>query len=333
MRTLRIGAVPHNTDGSGYYRLYLPFKHLSTNSFHIVGAAPPGQVPTIEELDRIDVLALQRPAGRAGTHMLESYLNHGTKLVYEVDDDMLNVDSAGLPHLAAEQARESVRRCLRLCDMITVSNEYLAEVYRPYNDNIRVLPNHIKAGLLTLARPKADRLTIGWAGGHSHLPDWALTGVASPLRDVLTDNPQVGMHFIGFDYSPMLGDLRNRAHWTGWQHDVGEYYKIVDFDIAVAPSDDSQFNRGKTWIRALEMGAMGIPIVASNRLPYSDFVIDGKTGYLVDSLDEWRDRLTDLVNDPAMRAEMGAAGKEQAAGWTIEEGWKLWESAYEGCVE
>ncbi len=30
---------------------------------------------------------------------------------------------------------------------------------------------------------------------------------------------------------------------------------------------------------------------------------------------------------------MGAAGKEQAAGWTIEEGWKLWETAYESVVD
>jgi len=69
--------------------------------------------------------------------------------------------------------------------------------------------------------------------------------------------------------------------------------------------------------------------VASNRLPYSEFVVDGKTGWLVSSEDEWRRRLTDLINDPEMRAEMGAAAKEQAAEWVIEDGWRLWEAAYE----
>ena len=273
---------------------------------------------------------MQRPAGRAGTHLLEQYMGHGIKLVYETDDDMLNVDSSGLPHLHAEQARESVRRCLRLVDMVTVTNEYLADTIRPYNDNIRVLPNHVKAGLLTLARPKADRLTIGWAGGTSHLVD--MVEIEEPLREVLTDNPAVGMHFIGHDLSPLLRGLRARARWTGWQQDVGAYYKLVDFDIAVAPSADIPFNRAKTWLRALEKGAMGIPVVAANRLPYSDYVIDGKTGYLVNTPEEWRSRLNDLIHDEAMRAEMGAAGKEQAAGWTIEDGWKLWESAYESVV-
>ena len=331
MRTLTIACVPHNTDGSGYYRLYLPFKELGVNSLHICAAAPPGEVPTPEQLEGVDVLALQRPAGRSGTRLLERYTGHATKLVYETDDDMLNVDSSGLPHLAGEQQRESVRRCLRLADMVTVTNGYLADTVSPYNDNIKVLPNHVKAGLLTLNRPKADRLTIGWAGGTSHLVD--MIEIADPLRQVLAANPAAGMHFIGHDLSPLLGDLRSRAHWTCWQHDVGAYYKLVDFDIAVAPSADIPFNRAKTWLRALEMAAMGIPVVAANRLPYSEFVIDGKTGWLVNSPDEWEARLADLVNDPAMRAEMGAAGREQAAGWTIEEGWRLWENAYESVVD
>jgi glycosyltransferase involved in cell wall biosynthesis len=157
--------------------------------------------------------------------------------------------------------------------------------------------------------------------------------IADTLREVLLDHRAAETHFVGFDFSPMLGDLRSRSRWTRWEPDVGNYYKHIDFDIAIAPSADIQFNRAKTWLRALEMGAMGIPIIASNRLPYSDYVVDGKTGFLVDTADQWRDRLDDLICDPDMRAEMGAAGKEQAAGWTIEEGWKLWQDAYESVVD
>jgi glycosyltransferase involved in cell wall biosynthesis len=77
------------------------------------------------------------------------------------------------------------------------------------------------------------------------------------------------------------------------------------------------------------MGALGIPIVAANLLPYSDFVIDGKTGYLYDGPEEFEARLAELVCDAAAREELGAAAREQAAGWTIDKGWRLWESAYE----
>ena len=328
MRTLMIAGVAHNTDGSGYYRFYLPFKHLRANSQHFAGMVPPDAAVNFgpEDVDGLDVLAMQRPAGRMGVRQLER-LAGKVRVVYETDDDMLQVVPSGLPHLHDEQAREFIRRCLRLSDMVTVSTPYLAETIQPYNDNIVVLPNHVKSYLLEMPKPTREKLTVGWAGGHSHLID--MVEIAEPLKAVLDKHPAVDMHFMGFDYSPLLS---RECRWSNWQHDVGEYYKQIDFDIAVAPSADVPFNRSKTWIRALEMGARGIPIVAANRLPYSDYVIDGKTGFLVNTPDEWRARLTDLINDEAMRAELGAAAKEQAAEHTIEEGWRLWEAAYEKVV-
>jgi len=39
-------------------------------------------------------------------------------------------------------------------------------------------------------------------------------------------------------------------------------------------------------------------------------------------------RLRDLVNDEAMRDAMGAKAREHARQFSINEGWKLWETAY-----
>jgi len=328
MKTLTIGAIPHSFDGSSYYRIWLPFRHLDLNSHHECLVAPPGSpMPNEREASGADAIVFQRPAGKAGAKMLESLMGH-TKLIYEIDDDMLNATSSGLPHLVNEQARASIKRCLRLCDVVTTSCEHLAEIVKPYNDNIVVLQNHVKAGLLEMQRPKRDKLTIGWAGGTSH--GWDMMEVAAPLKNVLADNPDVDMHFVGADHSHLLG---RQWRWSMWQPDVGDYYKNIDFDIAIAPSGDQLFNRSKTWLRALEMGALGIPIVASNRLPYSDYVRDGVTGFLVNSEEEWQKRLTELINDPEMREEMGANARAQASEWTIEKGWKKWEAAYEHAVQ
>jgi len=300
-------------------------KHLEANSHHSVGVLRPGgDLPNEQEASMLDVLMFQRPAGKEGAMMLERLVGR-TKLVYECDDDMLNASPWGLPHLQTDRAKESIKRCIRLCDAVTTTNEHLADILRPYNENIYILPNHVKADLLDLQRPRRDRLTIGWAGGTSHLGDFY--SIAGPITDVLDANLDVDMHFVGQDFTPLVGYRNSR--WTAWSQDVGHYYKNIDFDIAVAPSEDQLFNRSKTWLRALEMGALGIPIVAQNRLPYSDYVIDGKTGFLVDTADEWRTALQALINDADMRAEMGAAAREQAAEYVIEDGWKLWEQAYE----
>ncbi|WP_239404648.1 glycosyltransferase [Frankia sp. Cj3] len=322
---MQICGIPHAPDGSGYYRFYLPYERLVEESDHIVMLPPPGQqfVPTPEQASQVDVLAMQRPAGRAGVRNLEGLVGR-TALVYETDDDMLQVAPAGLPHLYDERMRESIRRCIRLCDMVTVSTEPLADQVRPLNANVVVIPNHIDAGVLEMRRPRRDRLTIGWAGGHSHLPD--MVTVADPLRRVLEAHPDVDMHFAGFDYSPLV---KRQCRWSTWEPDVWAHYKRIDFDIGIAPLAPIPFNDSKSHLKALEYGALGIPVIAADLPPYREFVIDGVTGYLVRTEAEWEARLTELIHDEAARAEMGAKGREVAERYTIQNGWRLWNDAYE----
>jgi glycosyltransferase involved in cell wall biosynthesis len=92
---------------------------------------------------------------------------------------------------------------------------------------------------------------------------------------------------------------------------------------------DTAFNESKSHIKALEYAALGVPVIAADLAPYNGFVVDGVTGYLVSTEDEWRARLTELINDEAAREAMGAAAKERAAEFVIQRGWRLWADAFE----
>lgn len=327
MDQLTIFGYPHDADGSGYYRFYLPFKHLARGSEHRILLPQPGTrfTPDLEQIEEIDILSGQRFIGPEGSALWEGWKDK-TLLVYETDDDVLQPDnSSGLAIWHEEDIRESFRRNTAMSDLVTVSTEPLAEQMRKLNPNVVVLPNHIDGDLLYHERPRRDRLTIGWQGGMSHLVDWV--EAYQPLRDVLDANPDVDMHFVGIDYSPLL---RRTCRYTHWKPDVWAYFKGIDFDIGLAPLADTPFNTSKSYIKALEYMALGIPVIASDRPAYREMVVDGVTGFLVRSEDEWKTRLTELVNDEDMRAEMGAKGKQVAAGWTIQTGWKLWRDAFEG---
>lgn len=325
-KPLTIFGYPHAADGSGYYRYYQPFKHLARGSDHrILLPAPNTKVtPDADQLEEIDMISGQRFVGVDGLDLWESWKGR-TLLVYETDDDVLHPDKAsGLAHWFDEPTRESFRLAVGMSDLVTVSTEPLAEEMRQYNPNVIVLPNHIDGDLLYHQRPQRDRLTVGWAGGMSHLADWVT--FADAHRKVLDKHPDVDMHFIGVDYSPLL---HRDCRYTPWRQDTWEYFKRIDFDIGVAPLADTVFNASKSHIKALEYMALGIPVLAADRLAYRDMVVDGVTGFLVRTEDEWAARLTDLINDEAMRAEMGAKGREVAATWTIQRGWKLWADAFE----
>jgi glycosyltransferase involved in cell wall biosynthesis len=331
-RVLTVVGIPFAPDGSGYYRMYLPWKHLSLNSRNVYAIPPPGRkidAPTPAELEEVDVLAMQRPAFNYGARLFDRFAGHVAR-VYETDDDMLTMETSNTPFTADPRSAESVRYCLRRAEMVTVSTPYLAELYAPYNSNIRVLPNMIKAELLDMPRKRRDRVTIGYQGGLSHLID--LCSVQNVLRQVLDAHPDVDMHWIGQDFSPLLYDYwpfsRGRARYTPWCDDVGDYYRAYDFDIAIAPLADCEFNRAKSPLKALEAAARGVPVIATDMEPYRDFVADGETGYLVSSEAEWAKRLTDLIHDEAAREEMGAAAKKVAARYTIQGNWQLWDDAY-----
>jgi glycosyltransferase involved in cell wall biosynthesis len=210
-----------------------------------------------------------------------------------------------------------------MSDLVTVSTEPLAEVIRPMNRNVVVLPNHFDGRLLDVERPRRARVTVGWAGGDSHLRDFA--GVASQLRRFLLRNPDIDFHNIGTSYLRPF-DLPGRS--TGWSADIWDYYRSIDFDVGIAPLADTVFNRSKSGIKALEYQALGIPVVASDSPAYRGIVLDGVTGYLVRHEHQWGRYLRDLVRDEQMRDEMGRKGREHARQWAIERGWPLWQDAY-----
>lgn len=322
---MKVLGLPFQPDGCGYYRFWQPFHQLQKHWGQTVVIPPPGHEqwrPEDDEIESFDVVSRQRPGGSIGVQEWERWARK-TKLVYETDDDLLNVDPSGLPHLLDEDRLETIRRCLRVSDLVTVSTEPLIEAFQRYNDNIVVIPDFIHARMLDMERPQRDKVTINWAGGQSHLQDMVM--IQEPLRNVLQCN-DVDMHFLGIDYSPLVG---KKCRFTQFQRNVWDYYEKLDGDIGLAPLEDTPFNQCRANIKVLEYSALGIPSIASDITPYRDFIVDGETGYLVSSPEEWQKRMTELINDEAMRTEMGAKAKEKAAGWTIQEGWKHWARAYE----
>jgi glycosyltransferase involved in cell wall biosynthesis len=324
---LKILGRPMNPDGTGYYRFWQPYAELARSSGHLVVIPDPGQhqwLPDEDQVAAFDVIAQQRPAGREGLRWWKRWKAlGGPKLVYEADDDLLNPDPSGLPHLLDRQRQSEIRECLALADLITCSTEPLAETFRGHNPNVAVIPDYVHADVLAIQRPHRDRVTVGWAGGLTHLQDLDL--VRDPLAHVV-DATSAELHFLGWDFSPLV---RRPARFTPWQDDVWAYYNAVDFDIGVAPLADTPFNRSRACIRTLELAALGIPVVASDVEPYRGFVVDGVTGYLARTEDQWRSRLVELVNDEAARQEMGAKAKAVAADWTIQGNWQRWARAYE----
>jgi glycosyltransferase involved in cell wall biosynthesis len=129
---------------------------------------------------------------------------------------------------------------------------------------------------------------------------------------------------IGIDYRPILG-----GRWTPWQANLWDYYRAIDFDIALCPLADTPFNACRTPVKALEAFALGIPVIASDATPYRSLVVDGVTGYLCRTPADWQTRMRELICDQEAREAMGAKAREVARGHTIQTLWRRWAAVYE----
>ena len=310
--------------GCGYFRIVLPFDQLKANGWKAEYATntPPARVAEFkvlvaERLDKPEVLGDWR----------RRKLQH--KLVYELDDDLWHVsplNTMAYRTYGIRSVQDAAAMCCTFSDMVTVSTEPLAEEVRKQsgNDNVVVIPNFISAALLEMERPRREHFTIGWMGGASHSLDLAV--VAPAVRRVMEADTSLRLHVVGSDFRPTLGQIR--ARHTKWEACPADMYRHLDFDVGLAPIEATQFNESKSYLKALEYGALGIPVIASDFGPYREFVVDGVTGFLVGKEKQWRDRIRLLAADADLRESMGAKARELAAQHTIEGNWDKWAAAY-----
>lgn len=320
---MKIKGFARQFDGGGYYRMRLPLDELAKHG-HETSYEPARSDLAAHDADIVVGQLIGGHNYPAVIHQWWRQLFRDSKLVYELDDDPFEIECHN-PAAAAygsRVAQDSIAHCIEIAALVTASTEPLAEQMRKINPNVVVLKNRIDEHMLSIERPRRDKLTIGWAGGASHREDIKVCSYG--LRKTL-ERFDVEAHFIGPDFTDLI---RKPVRHTPWCATTTDYYRLLDFDIGLAPLAPTVFAQSKSHIKALEYAALGIPVIASDVAPYRDFVIDGVTGWLVRRDHEWAVRLRELICDEAMRTEMGAKAKALAAEWTIQNGWQEWESAY-----
>jgi len=287
----------------------------------------------LRNLDRFDLISGMRISTAEMWKVWRGMLHPlAPASVYEVDDDLFNVDPSNDPaayeFFHRPETREIMANALMISDAVTTSSPVLAERLREYNPFVICLPNRLPANLLRApVRRDGGPVVIGWAGGSSHRLDVA--SVAEPLRQVI-DGDAVRLKLYGMDYRDILGVPGEFAKWTDSKP---AYVRSLDFDIGICPLIDNHFNRGKTAIKAREYASRGIPTVASNVTPYKEEVQHGVTGFLASTAEEWTYYLRLLIEDPDLRHRMGTAAYEHAKTQTLERHIGDRARAYEWVIE
>ena len=76
---------------------------------------------------------------------------------------------------------------------------------------------------------------------------------------------------------------------------------ILNFDIGIMPLRDDEWSRGKCAFKALQMMALGVPVVASPVGANQEVIQDGANGFLAQGAEAWVAKLSRLIDSPTLR--------------------------------
>jgi glycosyltransferase involved in cell wall biosynthesis len=230
-----------------------------------------------------------------------------------------------------EPVRSAVRVSGRLARRTIAISEHVAGFIREHSlgpsDRIEVIPYGVDTACYPVEKPRRhatrsrlgatdDTVVFGMAArmieGKGH--DVAIDAVRAAARVHST------MLAVAGD-GPLRPELERRASRDSAVRFLGRLDDVVPFleacDALLFPTDPAL---GEGFgLAALEAMAEGLPVLASTAGALPEVVLDGVTGRIVDDdADTWTRAVSELAEDDAARTAMGRAGRERAAGFSLE---------------
>lgn len=305
----RLLAIPL-TSGAGQYRIIEPLEALQNASLAQTCAVIPlrrGVARILQPLELVraapDKLILQHSVDDAHLTLISKYrLAMPDICIVQMVDDLLGEVPEKHPNRVF-QMREGHQRmiqALKQSDMLVVTTEPLAQYYKKYVKDVRLVPNALDKPWLDLRHTQepTEKLRIGWIGAAQHKGDLDL--IADVVKQLADDVDWVFMGMCTDEITPHLKEFHGFVSISDYPKKMSE----LNLDIAIAPLEDNMFNECKSNLRLLEYGAMGWPVVCSDVFPYRTDA--PPVIRCANDTDAWVKALRGLMADADLRARMGS---------------------------
>lgn len=306
--------------GVGWYRVKNPLEKLGHN---VVGKLNLGTPQLALDLKAKGDIWFWKPVDNTGMNVdIDTAVKFtGAKMVLDIDDEPFDINPGHPMYKEIVEKSERVKRMIEISDWLVVSTPQLKKSLECFGKRTTVIPNAIDTKIWNVKRKKRKdgKIRIGWIGSGSHIAD---TPVVNEVFDkILKKYPNVEIHLCGFVRKDSQRGEREFHHiGTMNYEDFPQFLADLDLDIAVAPLIDTKFNRSKSNIKWLEHSMLEIPMVLSKIPPYQGTVKHEKTGFLAKGKHEWIKYLSQLIESPELRKEIGKNAKQEVlANYLIEQ--------------
>ena len=307
-----------NMNACPFIRIHSLFKELSGSGdyhFFIYGQEilPLIDVNQIIKSKIFDVIVIQR-VNPYSTPIIKKAKQHGIKLVYEADDDFLDINPSNPSFNYIHGNLVNIKKLVGAADKIVVSTPELKKRFDKLNlaSDVEIIRNYYLDNVLPL-KPFSytgdSYVKIGYFGTMTHNNDLELIhNVILRLKDIFSKKAiQVDFEVIGASIDENI-DWFSVKKLPYYPMSMATFMKWItneaNWDIGIIPLVNTEFNKCKSELKYIEFTALGVPVVASDVDIYKNTIEDGVTGFLANNEDEWVDKLSILIENPTLRNGM-----------------------------
>lgn len=258
-----------------------------------------------KDIEWADVIIFLRSDSDIDAYVSKIAKKAGKKLVYVLDDDLLNVPDylSSSPYYLLPSTRKNIQTIMSNCDTFLTPSPVLMEKYGKSFRNKYLIAepslNRIRN------KPKNEKIKIGFAGSIDRAQDLNMI-LSDVIRQIVTKyKDKVEIEFIGAkpDFVDEL-NLKHLPYQDGYDAYTA-YMAKCNWDIGLAPMPESEFHRCKYFNKYVEYASFGIAGIYTDCEPYVYGIRDRENGLLVrNDTDEWVKAISELIENDELREKI-----------------------------
>ena len=309
------GNVP---GGANYIRLQ-QWQHYSKNTFvnGLLATHPVKGFGVVDSKGRqhydIDVIIMQRIMHGQLTADLMNPKNRNKPVISDLDDWYwgLHHDNQAYKNLqltsGTDENLDNYKANIKLSDKVLTSTPFLygklTEEFGINSQKVSVIENRVNTSGYARKPISTKKPVVGWVGSVNHR-----SADLEVVSEVFKDGHYRMHHSGATGYPPTMADKIGIDPGRVTMSPMYDPYiygqkAFKSFDIGIAPLNDIPFNHAKSWIKAIEYAAAGIPFICSDVSEYRRLKETYGIGRLASTTEEWKQHLSELCDQATRLAE------------------------------